>query len=179
MDEAQERALIKRVLDGDRIAARELYDAHAPRVYRVVYRIAGDDVLAEECTQDTFVKVFQSLATFRGGSRLATWIHRIAVSMALNGLRSRRRRAAREIDLETVREVPSSTRVAEPDLKERLRSAIEALPDIYKVPVVLFDIEGFSHAEISELLGVPEGTCKSRLMRARAQLRDALAAFAP
>jgi RNA polymerase sigma-70 factor (ECF subfamily) len=180
MEEARERALIARVLEGERMAARELYDAHVLRAYRVIYRFTGDDVLTEELTQDTFVKVFANLATFRGDSRLGTWIHRIAVSMALNGLRTRRRRETREVDLDGARAIAASGGDgADPDLKDRLRQAIEALPEMYRIPVVLFDIEGFSHAEISQLTGVPEGTCKSRLMRARAQLREALAAYAP
>jgi RNA polymerase sigma-70 factor, ECF subfamily len=179
MEAPEERALIARVLAGDRLAARELYDAHAPRVYRVVFRLARDEVLAEEYTQDTFVKVFTRLTTFRGESRLSTWIHRIAVTMALNGLRTRRRRAERELALDGVEALPAPTSQAEPDLKDRIRAAIEALPEMYRVPVVLFDLEGFTHAEISEMIGVPEGTCKSRLMRARAQLREALAAHAP
>lgn len=179
MDQAEERALIARVLEGDRRAARELYDAHAPRAWRVIYRIVGDETQAEECTQDAFVKVFASLSTFRGESRLATWIHRIAVSIALNALRGRRRRAAREVDLDGAGQLATAAPDPEPDLRDRLRRAIDALPEIYRLPVVLFDIEGFSHAEIAELTGVPEGTCKSRLMRARAQLREALAAYAP
>jgi RNA polymerase sigma-70 factor, ECF subfamily len=179
MEQAEETALIARVLEGDRRAARELYDAHAPRAWRVIHRLVGDEALTEEYTQDAFVRVFDSLSRFRGDARLATWIHRIAVSVALNGLRSRRRRAAREVDLDTARHVAGDPRGPEPDLRDRLRQAIAALPDIYRLPVVLFDIEGFSHAEIAELTGVPEGTCKSRLMRARAHLREALAAHAP
>lgn len=179
MEAPEERALIARVLAGDRLAARELYDAHAPRVYRVVFRLTKDDMLAEECTQDTFVKVFTRLTTFRGDARLSTWIHRIAVTMALNGIRTRRRRAERELALEGIEAMPAPGSRAEPDLRDRIRAAIDALPEMYRVPVVLFDLEGFTHAEIAKLTGVPEGTCKSRLMRARAQLREALAAHAP
>jgi RNA polymerase sigma-70 factor, ECF subfamily len=179
MDRAEERALIARVLDGDRLAAREVYDAHAPRVYRLIHRLTGDDALAEEFTQDTFVKVFTSLASFRGESGLGTWIHRVAVTMSLNGLRARKRHATREVALDGVGPIPAPDRSPDPDLRERLREAIDALPEIYRLPVVLFDIEGFSHAEIARLVGIPEGTCKSRLMRARAQLRETLAAYAP
>lgn len=179
MEQAEERALIARVLEGDRRAARELYDAHAPRVWRVIFRLTGDEALTEEFTQDAFVKVFESLGGFRAEARLGTWIHRVAVSVALNGLRSRKRRATRELALDDVGELRAPAREPEPDLRERLRAAIDALPEIYRVPVVLFDVEGFSHGEIAELLGVPEGTCKSRLMRARAQLRESLAAYAP
>ena len=179
MQQAEERALIARVLEGDRRSARELYDAHAPQVWRVIYRLTGDEALTEEYTQDAFVKVFQRLDGFRGDARLGTWIHRVAVSAALNGLRSRKRRATREIALDDAEQLRAPSRQSDPDLRERLRQAIDALPEIYRVPVVLFDVEGFTHGEISDLLGVPEGTCKSRLMRARAQLRESLAAYAP
>ena len=128
MEAPEERALIARVLAGDRLAARELYDAQAPRVYRVVFRLTRDAGLAEEYTQDTFVKVFTRLTTFRGESRLSTWIHRIAVTMALNGLRTRRRRADRELTIEAVEALPAPAAEVEPDLRDRIRAAIEALP---------------------------------------------------
>jgi RNA polymerase sigma-70 factor (ECF subfamily) len=179
MEQARERALVARVLAGDRLAARELYDAHAPRVYRVIYRLTRDSDLADEYLQDAFVRIFDHLPGFRGDARLGTWIHRIAVSTALNGLRGRNRRDSREIDLDSARTLAAPPDRLEPDLRERLRQAIDALPEIYRVPVLLFDVEGFSHAEIAEMIGVPEGTCKSRLNRARAQLREALAAYAP
>jgi RNA polymerase sigma-70 factor (ECF subfamily) len=177
MEQEEERGLIAKVLQGDRLAARALYDAHASRVYRVVYRFVGDDVLAEEFTQDTFVKVFGALAGFRGDARLGTWIHSVAVTTAMNGLRTRRRRSAREASLDDAMEIPAQTRQPDPDLQDRLAAAIDGLPEKFRLPVVLHDLEGFTHAEIAEMTGVPEGTCKTRLMHARARLREVLAAF--
>ena len=78
-----EQALIARVLAGDRQAARSLYELHVHRVYRIAFRLVGDQEQAEECTQDTFVKAFGQLDRFRGESSLSTWLHAIAVSMAL------------------------------------------------------------------------------------------------
>jgi RNA polymerase sigma-70 factor, ECF subfamily len=178
MGSADEQALIARVLDGDRQAARTLYDLHVRRVYRVVYRLVGDQEQAEECTQDTFVKAFGQLNRFRGESSLSTWLHAIAVSMGLSALRRRRRRFQRETDLEDAGHLTSLETRSEPDLRERLHHAIDALPEKLRVTVVLHDIEGFTHAEIAEMTGVPEGTCKTRLMGGRAKLREALAAFA-
>ena len=177
MEQAEERGLITQVLAGDRLAARTLYDAHAARVYRLVYRLVGDELLAEEFTQDTFVKVFGGLASFRGDARLATWIHSVAVTTTMNGLRTIRRRSNRETSLEDAVEVPVTNRQADPDLKERLFAAIEALPEKFRLPVVLHDVEGFTHAEIADMTGVPEGTCKTRLMLGRQKLREALAVF--
>ncbi len=179
MEPVEERALIARVLGGDRLAARELYDVHAPRVHRVIFRLVRDETLAEEFTQDAFVKVFAALGTFRGDARLGTWIHRIAAMEALSGLRRLRRRSAREFDLDLAAETAGSDIRADPDLAEQLRAAIDRLPEVFRVVVVLHDIEGFTHAEIAAMTGSPEGTCKTRLMNGRAKLRQALAAFAP
>ena len=176
--ESTESQLIARVLAGDRLAARELYDAHAPRIYRLTFRIAGDPDLAEEFTQDTFVKAFTKLSQFRGDASLATWLHTIAVTVSINGIRKLRRRRAREADIEVAASIGASDRLGQPDLRDRLAAAIEALPEKLRITVVLHDIEGFTHPEIAEMTGVPEGTCKTRLAGGRARLREALSAFA-
>src|ERR671937_1242755 len=95
-----EPALIARVLAGDRVAGRELYDAYAPRVYRLVFRLAGDAELAREFTQETFIRAFGQLGRFRGDAALSTWLHRIAVTVASNGMRKVQRFRKRETDLE-------------------------------------------------------------------------------
>jgi len=173
-----EKALIQGILAGDRAAARALYDQHVRRVYQVVYRLLGDPDQAEEATQDTFVKAFSRLGSFRGESSLGTWLHAIAVSMALTALRKKKRRLLREADLEDATALPDTRREGDPDLRDRLRQAIDELPEKLRVTVVLHDIEGFTHGEIARMTGVPEGTCKTRLMGGRARLREALAAFA-
>ena len=173
-----EKALIHRILAGERAAARALYDQHVRRVYQVVYRLLGDPDQAEEATQDTFVKAFSRLGSFRGESSLGTWLHAIAVSMALTALRKKKRRLLREVDFDDAAALPDSRAEADPDLRDRLRQAIDELPEKLRVTVVLHDIEGFTHGEIARMTGVPEGTCKTRLMGGRARLREALAAFA-
>lgn len=174
-----ERRLIQRTLGGDERAARELYDAHVDRIYRLAYRLTGDDELARECTQDTFVRAFQHLADFRGASALSTWLHSIAVSVCLNTLRTVRRLRLRHTELAEADRTPSPEpgRI-EPDLKRRLNAAIDELPDLYRVVFVMHDLEGYTHEEISAALGVPTGTSKARLSRARDRLRKALARFA-
>jgi len=173
--------LIARVLAGDRIAARELYDAHATRVYRLAFRLTGDADLAREFTQDTFVRAFSQLARFRGDSALSTWLHRITITVVANAMRKVKRFRERETDLEDVHPYSSdaSGGGADPVLRERLHRAIDALPEIYRVTVIMHDVEGYTHTEIAEVLGVAEGTCKSRLSMARAQLRAALSDLAP
>lgn len=168
--------LIARVLAGDRIAARELYDAHAPRVFRLAYRLTGDSDLAREFTQDTFVRAFGQLGKFRGDSALSTWLHRITVTVVANAMRKVKRFRERETDLEDVHPHPVGSDGAgvDPVLRDRLHHAIDALPEIYRTTLIMHDIEGYTHTEIAEVLGVAEGTCKSRLSQARAQLRAAL-----
>lgn len=175
MDEAR---LIERVLAGDRIAGRTLHDTHAPRLFRVSYRLTGDETLAQECTQEAFIRAFQRLDRFRGDSALATWLTRIAITVTLNALRRRTRNHAREVELDELAPGHGEGMDAEAmELRERVARAVSALPDMYRAVVVLHDIEGYTHAEIGSLLGVPEGTCKTRLFVARRKLRTALADY--
>ncbi len=170
--------LIARAVAGDLAAQRALYDQHVDRVYRLAYRLAGDEDLARDFTQETFVRAFDRLATFRGDSSLSTWLHTIGVSVALNGLRKVKRWRAREAPLDDGLTVGVTTRQAEPDLKERLARAIDALPDGYRTVFVMHDVEGYTHEEIATSLGIQPGTSKAQLFRARAKLRVALADFA-
>lgn len=173
-----ERELISRVRAGEAAAERALYDAHVDRVYRLAYRLAGDDELARDFTQETFIRAFERLDTFRGESRLSTWLHAIATTVALNGLRKVKRFRTRETVLEAADGIAGGARSAEPDLKTRLRDAIDALPRKYRAVVVMHDVEGYTHEEIAAALGVEVGTSKAQLSRARAKLRAALSDFA-
>jgi len=171
--------LIERAVAGDSAAQRALYDQHVDRVYRLAYRLAGDEELARDFTQETFVRAFDRLASFRGDSSLGTWLHAIGVSVSLNGLRKVKRWRAREAPLDEALTVGSTpVRAAEPDLKERLRQAVDALPDGYRTVFVMHDVEGYTHEEIAATLGIQPGTSKAQLFRARAKLRTALADFA-
>ena len=173
-----DRELLARVRAGDGAAERALYDRHVTRVYRLAYRMAGDDDLAREFTQDTFIRAFERLDTFRGEAAFATWLYRIATSVVLNGLRKLQRLRRRETDLDDASGVTGGARRAEPDLKQRLAQAIDALPDGYRTVFVMHDVEGYTHQEIGAALGVETGTSKAQLSRARAKLREALADFA-
>ena len=174
----EERELIARARLGDGAAERALYDAHVDRVYRLSYRLAGDDELARDFTQETFIRAFAKLDGFRGDAAFSTWLHRIATTVALNGLRKVKRFRRRETELEEAAEVVSRARAAEPDLKARLRQAIDGLPVGYRTVFVMHDVEGYTHEEIAGALGVETGTSKAQLSRARAKLREALSEFA-
>jgi RNA polymerase sigma-70 factor (ECF subfamily) len=173
-----ERELIARVRAGDGAAERALYDTHVDRVFRLAYRLAGDDDLAREFTQDTFIRAFERLGTFRGEARLSTWLYAITTSVVLNGLRKVKRFRGRETDLAEATEVSGAARHAEPDLKRRLAGAIDALADGYRTVFLMHDVEGYTHEEIGAALGIETGTSKAQLSRARAKLREALADFA-
>lgn len=173
-----DQTLIARVQAGEPAAERALYERHVQRVYRLAYRITGDAEAAEDCTQETFIRAFERLGTFRGESALGTWLGSIAISAALNAVRRRKRQASRETDLDAAFEVGHTPRHADPDLKERLHRAIDELPDGYRTVFVLHDVEGYTHEEIGALLGVQSGTSKAQLSRARARLRERLADFA-
>ena len=173
-----ERELIARVRAGDGAAERALYDAHVNRVYRLAYRIAGDDDLARDFTQETFIRAFDRLHAFRGEAALSTWLYAIATSVTLNGLRKLKRFRQRETDLDAAGALGSRRREAEPDLKLRLARAIDDLPEGYRTVFLMHDVEGYTHEEIGHALGVEIGTSKAQLSRARAKLRKALADFA-
>jgi RNA polymerase sigma-70 factor (ECF subfamily) len=175
---SREPELIARVVAGDRLAARELYDAHAPRVFRLAFRLTGESELARELTQETFIRAFAQLGRFRGESALSTWLHRVTISVVSNAMRKVKRFRARETDLDEATSMAVETRRADPDLRDKLHRAIDELPEIYRTTLVMHDVEGYTHEEIANVLGVAEGTCKSRLSVARAQLREKLAPFA-
>jgi RNA polymerase sigma-70 factor (ECF subfamily) len=171
-----ETQLIAQVIAGDRLAGRALYDMHASRVYSLAYRLSGDAEKAREFTQDTFIRAFSRLSQFRGDAAFSTWLHRIVVTIVSNARRSEIR-FAREVALEEAHSIEAAAPEADPDLKECIARAVERLSDAYRTTLIMHDIEGYTHAEIAGILGVPEGTCKSRLSAARAQLREELAAF--
>jgi len=170
--------LVAQVLAGDAAAEREFYDAHVDRVYGLAYRMAGDENLAEEFTQLAFVRAFEKLGTFRGEAKLSTWLHRITMTVVLNGLRGVRRFRSRETELEAGDRAVTAETTIEPDLRQRLYEAIDALPDHHRAVFVMHEIEGYKHQEIAEVMEIRVGTSKSHLHRARSTLRDRLSDFA-
>lgn len=172
-----ERQLVARVKDGDPAAQRELYESNVDRVYRLAYRLAGEDELARDFTQLTFIRAFEKIGDFRFESSLATWLHTIGVSIALNGLRKVKTARNREAPIEAAASIGTVTREAEPDLKVRLQTAIDSLSEKYRTVFLMHDVEGFTHEEIGAALGIPSGTSKTRLFQGRAKLREALADF--
>lgn len=171
--------LIAQVLAGDSAAERSMYDAHVDRVWRLVYRIVGDADQAADCVQETFIRAFSRLSSFRGESSLGTWIGSIAVTTALNAVRSIKRRGTRVVSIEESPETGAEPRTSDPDLRQRLHAAIDALPKGYRTVFLMHDVEGYTHEEIGAALDIAAGTSKAQLSRARARLRSELGAYAP
>ncbi len=166
----QESELVERAKAGDRIAMGDLYERHSRRVYTVVRRLVGDDHLAEDLSQEAWIRAFEKLHLFRGEAAFGTWLYRLATNVALNRLR----RSSKRGDVESAAELPRVS--APPDdavVNRRLLSAaIDQLPHGYRQVLVLHDVEGWTHEEIGQSLGCSAGTSKSQLHKARARMRS-------
>ena len=160
---------------GDVAAFEELYRLHCGRVYTLCLRLAAEATLAEELTQDVFVRLWEKLTTFRGESAFATWLHRLAVNVSLDHLRAQRRRRERIDPQGDLRSLEVADASPPPGLRIDLEKAVARLPEGARIVFVLHDIEGYRHEEIAQLTGMAEGTARSQLHRARRRLREVLA----
>lgn len=167
-------SLVARAAAGDVGAFEELYRGHVGRAYALCLRMTGDAHLAEELVQESFVRAWQKLRTFRGEAAFSTWLHRLTVNVVLAHLRGSDRREFGDggAAAESHAEAPSPT--PNPGAAIDLERAIGTLPDGLRAVFVLHDVEGFKHREISRLTGIAVGTSKAQLHRARRLLRKAL-----
>lgn len=152
---------------------RALYERYAPRVYAVVRRIAGDDDLAHDYAQEAWIRAIRALPTFRGDARFSTWLHRIAVNAALQAARKAQTREKRQAPMPDT--IPVAPRPGDTLLKDCLEDALDRLPEGMRRVLILHDVEGYTHEEIGDLLGIADGTSKSQLSKARAKMREMLA----
>jgi RNA polymerase sigma factor (sigma-70 family) len=155
---------------------------HSARVYRLAYRLSGNPQDAEDLTQETFVRVFRSLADFSPGT-FEGWLHRITTNLFLDMVRRRQRIRFDALPEDTERlpgTAPSPEQVySDTHLDPQVQAALDALSPEFRVAVVLCDIEGLTYEEIAATLGIKLGTVRSRIHRGRVQLREALAHLAP
>jgi RNA polymerase sigma-70 factor (ECF subfamily) len=172
--DASESQLLDGARGGSLDAFEELYRRHVGRVYAVCVRMAGDRATAEELTQDTFVRAWQHLGTFRGDAALSTWLHRVAVNIVLAHHRARSRRPEGHADVEEAALEHHAPALVRPDIAVDLERAIASLPPRAREVFVLHDVEGHTHDEVSDLTGMAVGTSKAHLHRARRLLREAL-----
>jgi len=157
---------------GDRHAFERLYRSHVGRMRALACRLIGPDE-ADEATQDVFVRAWEKLGTFRGDSQFGTWLHRLGVRVLLTRRAARGTRESRfGGGVEALDLAPSRTQ--RPDLRLDFETAIERLPAGARQVFVLYDVEGYKHEEIAQLLGIAVGTSKAQLHRARMSLRESL-----
>jgi RNA polymerase sigma-70 factor (ECF subfamily) len=181
--------LVARTQEGDARAFDELVVKYSPRLYGLVYNMTSNHEDANDLLQDVFAKAFRSIKGFRGKSSFYTWIHSIAVNMTINFLKKRGRRfqmSLDDVDLniqndkDFIELTASSSPVREADLGElqqKLNESMLKLSPEHRAVVTMFDIQGMPHAEISRILGVSEGTVRSRLFYAHRQLQAYLEEF--
>lgn len=187
-DGSRESALIVRILAGERELYHDLIHAHERSVYLTAYSVLQNTADAEEVSQESILKGFRHLGQFRAESRFSTWLLKITLNEARMRLRKQHKELWESLDVQTEeedseyvpqefgdwREIPSEA-LERKEIREVLSTAVAALPEIYREVIVLRDIRQFSVAEAAEVLGVRPGVVKTRLVRARLQLRDLVA----
>ncbi len=174
-----EDQLIARSRGGDTHAFDLLVERYQDRVYDLAYRITGHHADAQDAAQESFVKAYRSLRTFRGEASFSTWLHRIAVNAALDAVRRRPPASQAPIEGAGVSLDPLADQAERVEARERIHHAIAALPLEQRVVVTLRDVQGWSYEEIAVIVEIPVGTVRSRLARGREALRAALADLAP
>ncbi len=176
-------SLVERIRAGEARAFEELVIAHQHRVYGVALRMLRDAAEAEEIAQEVFVRAYRGIASFKGEAKLSTWLYAIASRLCLNRLAHSSRRLDRRGD-------ETRNRLAEPgadpsadlersEVEAALHRAIAELPEERRIVVILRDLEGLDYEEIAAALDLPLGTVRSRLHRARTDLKDKLERFFP
>lgn len=184
-----EQELIGRMQAGDNTAVRELASTYGPRIHQLAFRYLKNWEDAEEVTQDVLMKVHRKIDAFRGDSALSSWIYRITFNTAMSRLRNGRFSRPHEVpQLDDSGERGASEpadwssladdQVMRAEMRNRLIGALTHLPEVYRVPVILRDIQGLSTEEASAILRVKPQTLKSRLHRGRLILRQHLGEFA-
>ena len=169
---ADERGLVLAAQRGEREAFSELVRRHQRRAYVVARSIVVNHEDAEDAVQEAFLHAFKAIDRFLPDQAFGAWLHRIVANAALDVTRRRKVRDADELP-ETVAS-PFRDPAESGELRQRLKDALETLPTRQRSVIVLHDVEGFKHAEIGKMLGIPEGTARSDLHYARSHLRRVL-----
>jgi RNA polymerase sigma-70 factor, ECF subfamily len=187
---AGEQELIDRMQAGDASAVADLSAVYGARIHQLAFRYMKNWEDAEEVAQDVLMKVFRKIDAFRGDAALSSWIYRITFNTAMSRLRTGRTGRAAEQQRPDSTAAPSlqsdpadwstlaDDHVLRREMREQLIAALRTLPEVYRTPVLLRDLQGLSTEEASQILHVKPQTLKSRLHRGRLILREALSNFA-
>ena len=181
MTREQEAMIVRKVLQGDVNAFEKLVTEYERAVYAIAQRMTGNAEDAADMTQETFIKAYNSLSSFRGDSKFSVWLYRIANNVCLDFLRSRSRKPTvslsaedddgEETQLDIADESQSPELLLENALtRDAVRRGLDSLPPDYKQILLLREIQGLSYEEIAAALGIESGTVKSRIFRARKRL---------
>ena len=181
MTREQEAQIVNKVLRGDVNAFEKLVVEYEKNVYAIAQRMTGNPEDAADMTQETFIKAYNSLSSFRGDSKFSVWLYRIANNVCLDFLRSKNRRPTvslsaedddgEETQLDIADESQSPELLLESSLtRDAVRRGLDSLPPDYKQILLLREIQGLSYEEIAAALGIESGTVKSRIFRARKRL---------
>lgn len=186
MDGKEEKRLVLKAKKGNLLAFEQLIIEHETKIYNIAYRMFNNEEDAKDLSQEIFIKVFEKIHIFRGDSSFSTWIYRIAMNTCIDELRKRKGRETYSMDKDiemddgTIpRELPDKAFnpeevIINKEVASRIQWAIGKLSEGYKEAVILRDLQGFEYNEISEILNCSLGTVKSRISRARMQLKNFL-----
>lgn len=178
-----ENKLVNKAVKGDNSAFEALMEKHMGIIYNIALRMTANQDDAEDMTQEIMIKIFRSLGSFKGNSKFSTWIYRVAVNTCLDELKKKKNKKHLSLDaeisgddgenqIEIKDDSPSPEKLAEQnELRDIVAAAVKLLSDEHRAVIVLRDIRGMSYSEIAGILGCSDGTVKSRISRARAQLK--------
>ena len=188
-DPSEDQKLVRAAQQGDEAAYAELVRRYQQRIYATVYHMTSHHEDAADLTQETFIKAYQALKSFKGDSSFFTWVYRIAVNKTINFLKQRKNKmhmSLNDLDINPENDPDLVALVSDKtprrevnltELNERLNEAMMRLSDVHRLVVTMHDIQGLPHEEIGKVLGCNTGTVRSRLFYARQQLQAFLSEF--
>jgi RNA polymerase sigma-70 factor (ECF subfamily) len=188
-DAPSEQDLVRRARRGNLAAFDELVRRYQERIYATIYHMTSNHEDANDLAQETFIKAFQALNSFKGGSSFYTWIYRIAVNKTINFLKQRKHRtqmSLNDLDLHAENDPDLVALISDKtprrdlnlaELQERLNEAMQKLSEVHRLAVTLHDIQGVPHEEIARIMDCNIGTVRSRLFYARQQLQGYLSDY--
>ena len=189
LGDVEEQELVRRVRRGDLSAYDDLVRRYQERIYATIYHMTSNHEDADDLAQETFIKAFQALKSFKGGSSFYTWIYRIAVNKTINFLKQRRNRthmSLNDLDFNTEHDPDLVALISDKtprrdvnlaELQDKLNAAMQELSESHRLVVTLHDVQGLPHEEIAKIMDCNIGTVRSRLFYARQQLQACLSDY--